>query len=144
MLPNPNKRPKSKARIVCALLEKEGQLLAVQRSPRMRHPLKWEFPGGKVEKGESPEQALRREIREELCIEIGALQALASSTFDYGQGPLLFLPFVCQWSSGSLQLQEHQALRWLAPNQLPFIDWLAADVAIYQEYLRWREKNTRP
>lgn len=141
MLQNPNKLHPNSTSVVCAILEKTNQVLVVQRSTQMRHPLQWEFPGGKIEPGEVPEQALRREILEELCIRIAPVQALAPSRFDYGQGAIHFLPFICRWESGTIQLQEHRALRWLSAQQLPQLNWLAADVNIYKQYLNWVKKK---
>lgn len=142
MLQNLNKRPPNSLRVVCAIVEQADKVLAVQRSTHMRHPLQWEFPGGKIEQGERPEQALRREILEELHIRIAPEQALAPSQFDYGQGIIHFLPFVCRWESGQIQLQEHCKLQWLSAEELPQLDWLAADVPIYQQYINWASQKS--
>lgn len=93
----------------------------------------WEFPGGKVEAGESPEQALAREIREELDTEIEVGEYLDTIEYDY---PTFHLSMRCYWStvkSGSLVLKEHEAAKWLTKETLDTVDWLPADITIIEK-----------
>lgn len=90
----------------------------------------WEFPGGKMEAGETPEQALRREIREELSTEIEVGEFLTTVEHDYPQFHLTMHCFMCDVKSGKLELLEHEAAKWLGKEELYSVEWLPADVGI--------------
>ena len=123
-------------RVVCAILVREdGAVLACQRAFGSHLGGLWEFPGGKVESDEAPEAALLREMREELAIEVSCERALSPVDWDYGRGPMRLLPYVCRIIEGQPQALEHAALRWCAPDEWPTLDWAAADVPVWQEYL---------
>jgi len=123
--------------VVCALIEKEGKLLCVQRSPEMPLPLKWEFPGGKIEEGESPEDALIREINEELNLWIEVRDAMTPSPYRYPNGPSIrLIPFLCSINSGKIRLKEHVQYLWLPPCRLLQLNWAEADLPIVREYVR--------
>ncbi|HMR18106.1 MAG TPA: (deoxy)nucleoside triphosphate pyrophosphohydrolase [Sphingobacterium sp.] len=121
--------------VTCAIIEHEGKVLICQRSERMKLPLKWEFPGGKVETKESKEECLKREIREELGIDIKIGQELSRVEHHYSDFSLYLYPFICKLVSGKLFLTEHIQARWVDKGQLPDYDWAAADVPVMQEYL---------
>lgn len=107
------------------------RVLAAQRSESMSHPLQWEFPGGKVEVGESPEDALVREIREELAIEIEVGERLGSSLLQLGEPErprcLLLEVYFCRWIGGQVQLAEHRTWRWITGSQVSALPWSPAD-----------------
>lgn len=120
--------------VACALIEREGRILAAQRSRAMSMPLKWEFPGGKLDAGESPEACLRREIAEEMGIEIAIGRALPLSTHRYPDFTITLYPFVCTIASGEPSLNEHRAIAWLLLEELPVLNWTEADAPIIESY----------
>ena len=122
-------------KVTCALIEYKGKILCTQRSASMKLPLKWEFPGGKIEANETPEQCLVREIKEELGVEITVLESLPSNIHNYGSRTIELLPFRCRIIRGEIQLKEHQGFRWLPPHQLMDLDWAAADIPIVERYM---------
>jgi 8-oxo-dGTP diphosphatase len=98
----------------------------------------WEFPGGKIEPGETPEEAVRREIWEELETRISVGELLHTIEWDYPKFHLTMHCFLCTIESGSLTLLEHEAARWLAPDELDSVQWLPADL----EVMKWRSHTT--
>ena len=112
--------------VVAAIISADGKVLATQRGYG-EHKDKWEFPGGKIEPGETPEQALRREIREELSADISVNQFVCTVEHDYPTFHLTMHNYLCQVVSGHLQLLEHEAARWLDISHIDTVDWLPAD-----------------
>ncbi len=122
--------------VVCAIIvRQDGAVLACQRAAGGHLGGLWEFPGGKVEEGESPDEALIRELREELVIKVSCERAMSPVDWNYGRGPMRLLPYVCRIIAGEPQALEHAALRWCRAEDLPSLDWAAADVPVWQEYL---------
>lgn len=116
--------------VVAAIIhDGEGRIFATQRG---YGPMKdgWEFPGGKMETGETPEEALKREIWEELETRIEVEQLFETFDYDYPDFHLTMLCYICKVESGKLTLKEHEAARWLTKEQLSNIDWLPADRSI--------------
>lgn len=124
--------------VACGLIERDGRLLVAQRPPGKASGLKWEFPGGKLEPGESGAAALVRELREELGLEVEVGRALAPVTHDYGAFAIALLPFCCRIVAGEPQPHEHVAVRWCAPEEIAALDLTAADVPVLQA---WRESR---
>ncbi len=109
----------------------------------MSLPLKWEFPGGKIDSGESEEECLRREIAEELGILVKVGLALPPHTHQYDTFFVTLYPFICTIKSGKITLREHAALIWLSPQELNTLDWADADISVVGEYLQIaRETHT--
>lgn len=100
----------------------------------MKLPLKWEFPGGKVDHGESTEECLQREIVEELGIQVGIEKRLPSTTHDYPTFSVTLYPFVCSIESGEIVLHEHATVTWLPPDDLHTLDWAEADLPVIESY----------
>ncbi|OGW35756.1 MAG: NUDIX hydrolase [Nitrospirae bacterium GWD2_57_9] len=120
--------------VACAIIEQNGRVLAAQRSATMTMPLKWEFPGGKINPGETPGECLQREVREELGIEIEVGAPLRPATHRYPEFTVTLYPFISRVLSGEIVLHEHAALAWLLPEELPDLDWAEADRPILEEY----------
>lgn len=121
--------------VTCAIIERQGLVLAAQRSLVMSHPGKWEFPGGKIVSGESPAEGLRREIREELRLELNIGRQLPPHTHHYPVLTVTLYPFVCTIIAGEPVLHEHLAIIWLPPAELPCLDWAEADLPVLATYL---------
>lgn len=121
--------------VACALIERGGKVLAARRSPAKSQGGKWEFPGGKLHDGESAQEALVREITEELRVEIEVGEPLPVSTHDYGDFAITLHPFRCTLAAGEPDPVEHEEIAWLEPTKLAGIDWAAADVPIVEHYL---------
>lgn len=115
--------------VVAALIEREGKILVGQRQHGDTHAGKWEFPGGKVERGESPAEALARELREELGIEAVIGEEVIRYEYSYGGKPPLLLIFkrVSRFT-GEPDGHAFQQIRWLHPKDMPALDFLAGDV----------------
>lgn len=120
--------------VVAAVIFREGKVLCVQRGENEKEyvSLKWEFPGGKVEIGESREAALMREIEEELVVEIHDLQYLMTVEHSYPDFHLTMHAYTCALKAGEVEVQEHIGLKWLAVEELDQLDWAAADVSVVE------------
>jgi 8-oxo-dGTP diphosphatase len=124
--------------VACGIIERDGRVLAARRSAAMSLPLKWEFPGGKIREGESPEQCLHRELAEELAIEVVVLGRLAAVTHRYPGFTVTLHPMRCALAGGTLTVREHAAIAWLAPGELGSLDWAEADLPVIEAYLAGR------
>lgn len=129
--------------VSCAIIRRKGFTLAVQRSVGMSLPLKWEFPGGKIEKGETPEACLRRELKEELELSVQVVEALEPMAHAYQTLTVTLYPFICRMKSGEIVLREHAAFAWLTPSQLSALEWAAADRPVLDVYLEMCGKHKR-
>ncbi len=122
-------------RVAAAIILQNGRVLAAQRG---YGPFKggWEFPGGKIEPGETPAQACAREIREELSVEVTDLRPFLTVEHDYQDAdPAFHLAmdcFLCRIAAGTICDTEHERLRWLAPEDLGSVSWLPADIGLVE------------
>lgn len=119
-------------KVVAAVIRRDGKIFATQRGYGA-YKDGWEFPGGKVEPGEKPEDALKREIKEELAADISVGELLLTVEYDYPEFHLSMDCFLAALADGStMQLLEHEAAKWLAPDELDQVDWLPADVEVVE------------
>ena len=123
--------------VVAAVIERDGRILACQRRKGSRHALKWEFPGGKLEAGEDPPEALQRELREELGIEAKIGPELARYRFTYSNKPPIELIFfqVTEFA-GEIRNEIFEAMQWCRATELPNLDFLEGDVDFVQRLAR--------
>ena len=118
--------------VVAAIIHDDnGRIFATQRGYG-DYKDGWEFPGGKMEPGESPEEALKREIREELETKIVVENLVQTVEYDYPKFHLKMHCFWCHIESGQLILKEHEAARWLKPEELDSVKWLPADLEVVE------------
>ena len=118
-----------KLEVVAAIIKENEKYFATQRGYG-EFTGWWEFPGGKIENGESKEEALKREIREELATEIEIDRFITTVQFDYPEFHLIMYCFICHITAGQPQLLEAKAAKWLDKNDLASVEWLPADRAI--------------
>ena len=118
-----------KIEVVAAIIVQEKKVFATQRGYG-EFKDGWEFPGGKIEPGESPEEALVREIREELDVDIKVGRLLETVEYDYPRFHLIMHCFICELLSEEIILKEHEDAKWLAEDELDSVDWLPADVSL--------------
>lgn len=118
--------------VVAAVIRKDDKIFATQRGYG-EFKDGWEFPGGKIEEGETPEQALVREIKEELDTDISVGELIDTIEFDYPNFHLSMDCFWCEIVQGGLELKEHEAAKWLTKDELYGVDWLPADVGLIEK-----------
>jgi len=118
--------------VVAAIISKDDRIFATQRGYGEWKDW-WEFPGGKIEQGETPEEALKREIREELSAEISIDQFLCTVDYDYPTFHLTMHCYLCSLQKESLRLNEHEAALWLTRDELNNVKWLPADLEIIEK-----------
>ena len=119
-------------RVVAAVIRERDKIFATQRGYG-EFKGGWEFPGGKIEEGEIPQEALLREIKEELDVEIAVGDLIDTIEYDY---PTFHLSMDCFWVeiiSGEVVLKEHESMKWLTKDSLDSIEWLPADVSIIED-----------
>ena len=122
----------------CAIIEKDGKILVAQRNALGSLPLKWEFPGGKQEPGETEIEGLRREILEELSVEIIVCNRLDTTSRNDGWREIVLIPYICSLPLGQeIILTEHEQMRWLSREEFYSVDWAEADRQVVKTYERY-------
>lgn len=120
-----------KITVVAAVIQCDNRIFATQRGYGEWKDW-WEFPGGKIEEGETPEKALQREIKEELATEIEVGELITSVEYDYPKFHLTMHCFLCSVKTGELTLLEHEAAKWLGIEELYTVKWLPADEEVVE------------
>ena len=127
---------KKTVKVVAAIIENENnEILCALRSPDMILPNQWEFPGGKIELGESREEALIREVKEELELDINNLEYLTTVDYDYPNFHLTMHCFICEICGGELVLNAHNDAKWVSLEELSTQKWVPADVEVVEKIL---------
>ena len=124
--------------VTAAIIERDGCVLLARRSPKSKLAGQWEFPGGKVEEGESLEECLKRELREELGIEAGIGKHFMANDYQYAHGSFRIESFEVEWIRGGITLIDHDKVEWVPIGDLEKYPLLPADVPIA------RRLNARP
>ena len=114
--------------VTAGIIEKDGKILIAKRKRGKSADAKWEFPGGKVEKGETHEECLKREILEELNVEIQVGKFAGSSCFNNGEKNINLIAYYAEYVSGEIKLTDHEDYRWVLPCELVKYDFLEADL----------------
>lgn len=117
--------------VVAAIIQRDGAYFATQRGYGEFEGM-WEFPGGKIEEGETAEFALKREIQEELGIDITIDKFLCTTEYDYPSFHLIMHCYLCNVKSGEIELREHKSARWLTIELLDSVEWLPADKEVVE------------
>ena len=127
-------------RVVAAIIIENGKVFATQRGYG-EFKDGWEFPGGKIEPGETPEEAIVREIKEELDTEVEVIELLDTVEYDYPNFHLSMGCFICKIKSGDLVLKEHEAAKWLTKDTLGSLEWLPADMGLVGEIEKYLQED---
>ncbi len=122
--------------VTAAVIEKDGKILIAKRKKDDHQGGKWEFPGGKVEHGETPQECLRRELREELGIETVIGDFICSSKFDYSHISIELLAYRVSYRSGNFKPEEHEEIKWVSPEDLEKYSFPEADIPIVKRIVK--------
>lgn len=129
----PPRRPKHA--VTAAILARDGKILIARRPATDRLADKWEFPGGKVEQGESPEACLARELNEELGIEVRIGSLLGETCYHYDHISIRLLAFQVYWCGGDLHPRVHDEIRWVSLSELDHYDFAPADIPFVEKLM---------
>ena len=119
--------------VTAAIIITDNKVLIAERAPGENLAGKWEFPGGKIEEGESPRECLKREILEELEIDIEVKDLFGESIYAYHSGTIKLMAFWCQWISGDFRLSVHSRIEWVTRQQLELYDFAPADIPLVEK-----------
>lgn len=119
---------KKEIHVVGAIIKSDNKILCAQRGPGKSLAYLWEFPGGKIEAGETEKEALEREIREELLCKIDVKDKVTTTRYEYDFGFVNLTTFECDLLEGEPSLTEHVAVKWLSVEELMTLDWAPADI----------------
>ncbi len=121
--------------VTCAVIIRDGFILITQRGAGMDRAGKWEFPGGKVKNDESPEDCIRREIKEELSIDVAVTGWLNPVEFSYPDIRIRLIPCLAEITDGTIKLIEHSKYEWVKTVDMSSYDWSPADVAVVKQLM---------
>lgn len=127
--------------VTAAIIVKDNKIFAARRKSGVHLAGFWEFPGGKLEEGETPEQCLARELLEELNITVRVGRFVGESIYDYGTKVIRLLAYEVEHLSGDFELIDHDEMRWLAKAELDGIDWAPADIPLVNQYKAARNQT---
>ena len=127
--------------VTAAIIERDGKVLIARRAPASKLAGQWEFPGGKVEEGETLQQCLVRELKEELGIDVTVGAHVVSSDFRYDHGGFRIEAFRVTWVSGALTLKDHDKIEWIKASELGNFSLLPADIPIAQKLIHYAATN---
>jgi 8-oxo-dGTP diphosphatase len=119
--------------VVAAIIVNDGKVFAAQRNGKGEVGFKWEFPGGKIEQGETPQEALARELNEELGISVKVGDFLMTVMHSYQTFRLTMHCYIVTISSGDIELREHIDSRWIGASEIHSVDWAAADLPVIEK-----------
>jgi 8-oxo-dGTP diphosphatase len=122
--------------VTAAIIMKDEKVFIAQRGSEDRLALKWEFPGGKLEDGETPEECLEREMKEEFGIEVSVGKFFAESIYTYDHDTIRLLAYITSWRSGELKPVEHRDCRWIAIEELASYELAPADIPVAEKLRR--------
>jgi 8-oxo-dGTP diphosphatase len=129
--------------VTCAIIRNEdNEVLVVQRGQKTDHPFKWEFPGGKLKAGETEEECIIREVREELSMEVVICRKFEPVIHDYGHKKITLIPFICDTLDELPVISEHEDFKWVSPEDLESIDFCEADVFVARRYRETFSRQT--
>ena len=129
--------PLKEINVVGAILVENGKILCAQRGEGKSLAYLWEFPGGKIEAGETPQEALVRELKEELLIEVDVqAEQFEETSYQYDFGLVNLTTFICLLKNGTPQLTEHIAVQWLNPKELNKLEWAPADIPAVEKLMK--------
>lgn len=117
-------------------MEKDGKILIARRKADDRQAGKWEFPGGTLEAGETPQACLQREMKEEFGIGVTVGRYFGQSVYQYDHGAIRLMAYRARWTSGSITLNDHADYRWVSPEQLSNYDFVPADIPFVDQLQR--------
>jgi 8-oxo-dGTP diphosphatase len=122
-------------RVAAAVIERDGKVLIAKRKGKQLNGGKWEFPGGKIEYGETPQDCLVREIYEELSIGITIGEYITTSNYKYPDKSIELVSYFAQWKCGTITLRDHDEVAWVFPEQLIEYDFSEADIPVIQKLM---------
>lgn len=123
---------KKRINVTGAVLTDGNKVLAAQRGPDKALPGFWEFPGGKIESGETPEESLARELEEELLCQASIGEYITTTEYEYDFGTVVLSTYFCTLIKGEPQLTEHTEIRWVPASELDTLEWAPADIPAVQ------------
>ena len=128
--------PPTIVQVTAAIILRDGKILIAQRHPTDRMAGLWEFPGGKMEAGETPEMCLQRELKEELAIDARIGKVLGNSVYHYDHISIRLMAYQAFWNDGSIKLATHRECRWVGPDQLNHYAFTPADLPFVHKLSR--------